>query len=209
MMPDKSWCPNRLEDAELPSSESESQIMGMAHSSTIWTADQVRALPYDGKRYETVAGELLVTPAPGVPHQRAVGELMGLLRSGIPAGAGLEILPSPADIELDDRTLVQPDLFITPRIEGENQTWEGVRPILAIEVLSPSSARYDRVTKRRRYQREGIEYWIVDLDSRIIERWRGGDERPEIITERIEWRPTEYPATCSIDIVRFFQSVLG
>ena len=155
------------------------------------------------------AGELRETPAPPAPPPRAVGELLVLLRPGSRAGAGLEILPSPADIERDDRTLVQPDLFITPRIEGDNPTWKDVRPILAIEVLSPSSARYDRVTKRRRYQREGIEYWIIDLDSRIIERWRGGDERPEIMTERIEWRHAEYPATCAIDIVRFFQSVLG
>ena len=118
--------------------------MGMAHSSTIWTADQVRALPYDGKRYETVAGELLVTPAPGVLHQRAVYQLLTLLGSGIPAGAGLEILPSPADIELDDRTLGQPDLCITPRLEGAHPTGRGVRPVGALAVLSRSSARYDR-----------------------------------------------------------------
>jgi Uma2 family endonuclease len=43
---------------------------------------------------------------------------------------------------------------------------------------------------RRRYQRYGVpEYWIVDAAARLIERWRPEDVRPEVLTERIEWRP--------------------
>ncbi len=44
-----------------------------------FSAAAVRALPDDGKRYETVHGELLVTPAPGIPHQRVVGRLHAVL----------------------------------------------------------------------------------------------------------------------------------
>ena len=44
--------------------------------------------------------------------------------------------------------------------------------------------------KRRRYQRAGIpEYWIVDPDARVVERWRPSDERPEVASEILEWRP--------------------
>lgn len=182
--------------------------MGMPHTA-IWTADRVRALPHDGKRYETVAGELLVTPAPGVLHQRAVFELGLLLRSQLPPESGLEVLLSPADIEFDNRTLVQPDLFITRRVAGEDPGWKGVRPLLAIEILSPSSARYDRVTKRLLYQRQGIEYWIVDLDGQVFERWQQGEDRPEVLTETITWRTPQLPVAGALDIVRFYRSVLG
>jgi Uma2 family endonuclease len=61
--------------------------------------------------------------------------------------------------------------------------------MLAIEVLSPSSARHDRVRKRPLFQRHVPEYWIVDIDARLVERWRPGDERPEIITESLVWQP--------------------
>lgn len=183
--------------------------MGMPHASAIWTADRVRTLPEDGKRYEAVDGQLLVTPAPGVLHQRAVSELGFLLRSCFQPEMGLEILHSPADIEMDDRTLVQPDLFITRRVTGENPSWKSVAMLLAIEVLSPTTARYDRVTKRGLYQRQGIEYWIVDLDGRIVERWRPEEDRPEILTETIDWRSPESDVVCAIDLATFFRGVLA
>jgi Uma2 family endonuclease len=56
--------------------------------------------------------------------------------------------------------------------------------------LSPSTARFDRTVKRPFYQRVGVpEYWIVDLDARLVERWRPSDERPEIIIGKLAWRP--------------------
>lgn len=48
--------------------------MGMPQHTMLWTAEQVRAIPDDGNRYEVVDGELLVTPAPAKRHQRAVTE---------------------------------------------------------------------------------------------------------------------------------------
>jgi Uma2 family endonuclease len=47
-----------------------------------------------------------------------------------------------------------------------------------------------RTFKRRLYQRWPVaEYWIVDPDARIIERWRAGDERPEVIDHELTWKP--------------------
>ena len=118
------------------------------------------------------------------------------------------MLTAPADIELDTLTLVQPDLFLTRRIRGSTPRWSDADLLLAIEVLSPSTARFDRVTKRARYQREGIEYWVVDLDSRLVERWLPGEERPEMVTERLQWRSTISPGSCVLDLVAFFKGVL-
>ena len=62
--------------------------------------------------------------------------------------------------------------------------------LLAIEVLSPSTARADRHRKRVIYQSEGVpEYWIIDGDARLIERWRPMDERPEILSADLVWHP--------------------
>ena len=93
-----------------------------------------------------------------------------------------EALISPTDIEFSPRRLVQPDLFVVPMDGGRRpKTWRDISSLLlAVEVLSPSTARADRLRKRRIYQDEGVpEYWIVDLDARMVERWRPRDERPE------------------------------
>jgi Uma2 family endonuclease len=61
--------------------------------------------------------------------------------------------------------------------------------LLAAEVLSPSSARHDRVKTRPHYQRHVPEYWIVDLEARLFERWRPEDDRPEIVVQTLNWQP--------------------
>ena len=181
--------------------------MGMV-APTLYTAEMVRALPEDGRRYEVIDGALLVTPAPGVAHQRAIRELFLLLHPYVQDHQLGETLWSPADIELDPRTLVQPDLFVTLTRPKPGDTWQDVELRLAIEVLSPSTARYDRLTKRVRYQRQGVEYWIVDLDARVVERWAPSDERPEILGGELRWRPSAAAPELTIDLDAFFAEVL-
>ena len=185
--------------------------MGMPQARTTWTADRVRALPYDGKRYEVVDGELLVTPSPAMPHQRAVGELHLRLAEYLRSGSVGEVFLSPADVEFGPRTLVQPDLFVVPLIEGRRlRDWSEIRSLLlAVEILSPSTARYDRLTKRRLYQREAIEYWIVDLDARVVERWRPHDTRPEILSETLDWQPDPTRDALAIDLPAVFKDAWG
>ena len=77
-------------------------------------------------------------------------------------------------------------------------------------ILSPSTARADRHVKRRLYQRERVpEYWIVDVDARLIERWRPEDERPEILAEQLEWRPDPAHPPLTIDLPAYFRDVTG
>ncbi|MGH7629027.1 MAG: Uma2 family endonuclease [Gemmatimonadales bacterium] len=176
-----------------------------------WTVARVLELPDDGNRYEVVDGELLVTPAPSLLHQRAVQALYDRIAPFIkPHPIGSALL-SPADIELDERTLVQPDLFVAPLIQGRRpRNWQEIRQLLlAVEVLSPSTARADRQVKRRRYQRHGVsEYWIVDLEARLFERWRPADERPEILTERIAWQPLPDASPLQLDLLEYFAEIL-
>ena len=84
------------------------------------------------------------------------------------------------------------------------------RLLLAVEVLSPSTARADRDVKRRLYQAQGVpEYWIVDLDARLVERWRPDDEPPEIITDRIEWQVDPALPALMIELPALFREIWG
>jgi len=170
----------------------------------------VRALPDDRKRYEVIDGGLLVTPSPTGLHQRAVSRLIVLLDPYVNACGLGTVLASPADIELDREGYVQPDVFVTGLLGGrEAVAWNSGAPyLLFVEVLSPSTARSDRIIKRRRFQRAGIpEYWIIDLDARSIERWRPSDERPEILTEAIAWQPDPRHPPLTIELPAYFAKV--
>ena len=184
--------------------------MGMA-APISWTPDMVRALPDDGNRYEVVDGELLVTPSPTWTHQRAVLRLATLI-DGYVQKLPLDVMVAPADIELDAHGLVQPDVYVQGFVDGRHaRAWNAGAPLyLVVEVLSPSTALVDRTTKRRRYQRAGIpEYWIVDTDARVIERWRPQDMRPEVLADTIDWQPPSAAAPLVIDLPLLFSRVHG
>ena len=180
-----------------------------------WTAREVRALieeaPLATPRYELVDGELLVTPGPGGWHQLAVGELLLALKAYVEEqGVGLAIT-SPSDVELEADRITQPDVYVVSEHEWDRMIAEGwpVRELLlAVEVLSPSSSRYDRVVKRPLYTSHVPEYWIVDVDARVIERWRRGESRPEVLSQQLTWHPDGAAQALDLDIARFFSRVM-
>ena len=199
----------------LPRNFGAEQIMAMPALDTHrWTAAEVRKLTADNPlltpRYELVDGELLVTPSPGWPHQRTVKNLLVLLDAFLRATRVGEGLSSPSDVELEPEFISQPDLFVLSWAETRRVMREGF-PVyslmLAIEVISPSSGRHDRVRKRSKYQKHVLEYWIIDPDARLIERWRGGDERPEICTSQFAWQPPSDVPPFALDIEQFFADV--
>jgi len=62
----------------------------------------------------------------------------------------------------------------------------------------------DRQVKRRSTTTEPVgEYWIVDVDARIVERWRATDERPEIVTTSLKWHPEPSMAPFELDLPAF------
>jgi Uma2 family endonuclease len=162
----------------------------MPEAARRYTMDEVMALPSDGNRYELVDRELLVTPAPSFTHQRVVKHLCVALELYLErCREGAVLCISPANICWSREHLVQPDLFVVPAGEVTD-SWSSIQTLLlAVEVVSPASARADRVAKRRLYQRQGVAtYWIVDPDARLVEVWHPEDARPEIVTDRLTWR---------------------
>lgn len=182
--------------------------MGMA-APVYYTAEMVRALPDDGNRYEAVHGELLVTPSPREIHQRVLGRLhlaLGNYLERHPVGA---LYTSPADISWTPDTLVQPDLFVVALDEARAGEWSRFRTLLlAVEVLSPSSVRQDRFTKRRLYQEVGVAtYWVVDTVTRSIEVWTPEAVFPQTVTNVLKWHPAGEDEALTIPLDKLFRPI--
>jgi Uma2 family endonuclease len=182
--------------------------MGMA-APVYYTADMVRALPEDGNRYETVYGELLVTPAPRAWHQIVVKRLLVQLELYTLTEHVGFVLQSPADISWSDHILVQPDLFVVDSEEARTMDWTRMKTLpFVIEVLSPSTTRYDRFTKRRLYQDVNIPaYWIVDADKHQVEVWTPEAEVPRLETERVTWSPPGSSVPFTVELAELFRAV--
>ena len=161
-----------------------------------------------GERWELVDGEVLVTPSPHWTHQRIVGRLFSQIDEYVRAQRLGEAFVSPLDVKLEPGLVLQPDVLVVPAGELRRHSDIVRRLLLAVETVSPSSARHDRVTKRPHYQRHRVsQYWIVDDVSRTIERWTPDDERPELLAERLVWHPTGATEPFVLDLARFFEEV--
>ncbi|MFN2397363.1 MAG: Uma2 family endonuclease [Gemmatimonadaceae bacterium] len=184
----------------------------MATASKLWTVEEVWELPDDGNRREVIDGELLVTPSPTWRHGDAAMALYDRIKPYVSGHNVGHVKVAPQDVVYGERTLVVPDLFVVPLVDRRKpRAWtEAGSILLAVEVLSPSTARWDRQVKRRLYQRHGVpEYWVVDVDARLVERWRPGDTRPEILSDSISWQPDPTHPALIIDLSSYFVEVTG
>ena len=125
------------------------------------------------ERRELRWGTLVREPAPRYGHQAVLTNLTAVLARHVREQALGRVCVSPVDVVLDDaRALVlQPDLIFvsTDRLAIlRDRVWGA--PDLVIEVLSPGSARRDRVEKLRWYRQYGVrEYWLVDTHAATID----------------------------------------
>jgi len=182
--------------------------MGMV-APVYYTAEMVRALPEDSNRYETVHGELLVTPAPRPWHQEVVDRVRDRLKAYLAHQPGWHLFSAPADISPATDVLVQPDLFVVPIAQARTLEWAQLRHLeLAVEVLSPATARADRFTKRRLYQEMRVPaYWIVEPDEHLIEVWTPAAASPVVERERVVWLPAEAREPLVLEVPELFRPI--
>ena len=182
------------------------QTMRMPLSRHRWTASAVRNFPPDGNRYECVDGTLLVTPAPSLSHQRLQSQLGFLLNLYLAEQRIGELFYAPLDVQPDKYTLLQPDLLVLPFVNGQpaRKVFDGGRCLLFCEILSPSSRRHDRFTKRIKFQKMGTECWILDSENRCVERWLPSDADPQECTVALRWEPQGATRPLEIDLVALF-----
>jgi Uma2 family endonuclease len=137
-----------------------------------WTYDDYAALPDDGNRYEIVNGVLIMAPAPSPEHQSIAVRIAYYMFPHIDlAGIG-KLLTAPLDVDLGPKNVYQPDLVVVLNTHLDRVAEKKIigAPDLVVEVASPSTAAYDRLTKYEKYAHAGIiEYWIVKPKSRSVE----------------------------------------
>ncbi len=131
-------------------------------ASTPFTVHDLEGMPDDGRRYELVDGELLVSPAPGLRHQTISYRLHRLLDDGCPDD--LYVVASPFAVQTDLSNELQPDVLVA-RFDELTEKNLPTAPVLAVEVLSPSGRLIDLNLKRAAYERMGTpSYWVLDPD---------------------------------------------
>jgi Uma2 family endonuclease len=137
-----------------------SRLAGLARDG-VFTWDDLQAMPEDGFRWELVDGQLLVTPAPRLRHQRAIRRLCRLLTAACPGE--LEVVLSPYDWKISLTTVFEPDLMVVRQDQLDlDEPFTGT-PLLVVEVRSPSTAATDETLKRQQYEQHGAAaYWLVD-----------------------------------------------
>ena len=139
-----------------------STTTGLPSGRSLTYAD-LEHMPDDGHRYELLDGVLIVSPAPRPLHQRAVLHLAIRLSAACPRE--LEVLVAPLDVVLAVDTALQPDVLVARRSDLTTKNLPAA-PVLAVEVLSPSTRRIDLLLKRSRYEAAGVaSYWVVDPDA--------------------------------------------
>lgn len=141
------------------------------------TIAELEALPDDGNRYELFEGELFVSRAPSLSHQRILGNLHAKLRAYLDQNPSGEILLTPGVIFDEFNSAIPDAVFLTNQQVKNVGAGERIleAPALAIEIVSPGkeNARRDREVKRQVYSKFGVkEYWIADLEKRALEIYR-------------------------------------
>ncbi len=110
-----------------------------------------------------------MSPAPNIKHQRVSGNLYVELALALRNKNCLCQIYQPIDYKIAEDTVVQPDLLILCKQPNE-ATFLDFPPALVVEILSPSTAHKDRITKYELYEQEKIPYYlIVDADKKLVE----------------------------------------
>lgn len=150
------------------------------------TVADLDACPDDSNRYELIGGELFVSRAPGIPHQRVILNLEVSISNYLKENP-IGILVPGAGAIFSDYDAVIPDLAFV-----RNERWDQVVTgekftgalDIVIEVISPGAEnrRRDLLVKRQLYGKYGVEeYWVVDSENRLVEVYRLQEDRLESV----------------------------
>ena len=169
----------------------------------------------DEERWEIIDGEPYnMSPAPGMTHQKISGEIYSQIHNFLEDkpcdvfSAPFDVsLPEPGESEEQTSTVVQPDIVLICDEEKLSEKGCTGPPELVVEIVSPSEASRDQITKRRLYEKKGVaEYWIVHPSDRIL--WRyvlsgGSYGKPEVF-DNTGTPPVEILPEFELDLLKVF-----
>jgi len=124
----------------------------------------------DDERWELVDGVAMAMAAPSAAHQRLLGRLFRVFADFL-NDKPCELFIAPFDVLIPDGdeaeddidTVVQPDIMVFCDDRKVLEKYARGAPELAVEILSPSTSKWDQNDKFRRYERAGVrEYWVID-----------------------------------------------
>ncbi len=144
-------------------------------TSTKLTYEDYCLLPDDGRRHEIIDGEHYVNPSPNTKHQTALANLFYALMHHVREHRGGRVFSAPYDVVLSTFDVVEPDIIFVSEARKHIITEANIKgaPDLVIEILSPSTRKYDEIVKLKRYDAMGIpEYWIVDPENESVKIFR-------------------------------------
>ena len=163
----------------------------------------------DSGRYELEDGRVISMPAETFGHVKIKDLVKDALKAAIARSSIPYIsLPDGMAVRIDGKTAFEPDVLVVALPEPPLDALEIANPIIVVEVLSPSSARHDRITKRRFFLSHGVPtYWVIDGEAEAFEFWTPGDDRASLIDDCLVWQPVENVPAFELDVRRFFADV--
>ena len=135
------------------------------------TAEDYRALPEGGQRYQLIEGDLYMSPSPNRFHQDISLNIAVIIANYLGSHPIGKVYDAPLDVYLDNDNVFQPDLVFVARENYRVLTNAGIEgvPDLVIEILSPGTAKLDRNAKQRIYAQRGVkEMWLVDPETTTV-----------------------------------------
>jgi Uma2 family endonuclease len=177
---------------------------------TGWTYSEFARLPNDGNRYEVIAGELYVTPAPRPRHELISQRLNIQLANFVNQHRLGWVFTAPIDVLFAEGEYVEPDLVFVRRERVGIISDRGIEaaPDLIVEILSDSTATLDRGAKLRQYTRFGVPlYWIADPEAQRLEVYQllGDPGTPVLAADTVTWTPVAGGPSLTIEVPPLFR----
>lgn len=173
-------------------------------------------LSWEGNdRYELIDGEAYMMATPSRIHQEVSGEIFRQIANYL-EGKKCKVYAAPFAVRLFEKngedpedvdTMVEPDLSVV--CDSNKLDDHGCKgaPDLAIEILSPSTQRHDRLVKLNLYQRAGVrEYWIVSPEERTVQVFlqQDGTLRPHEVYDRRGVAKVNVLEGCFVELSKVF-----
>jgi Uma2 family endonuclease len=144
----------------------------MLTSDVLVTRADYEVMPEGPPYFQVIEGELVMSPSPRTFHQVIAGRIFALILRHLEKHPIGEVFIAPLDVHLNDINIYQPDVIFVSNERMTIITEKGIEgaPDLVVEILSPSTARFDQGPKRKVYAQTGVkELWVVDPDAQAIQ----------------------------------------
>lgn len=188
--------------------------MAIAKEQKKYTFDDYEKWPED-ERWELIDGAPYMLAPPSRKHQEISGELFRQLANYL-QGKACKVYPAPFAVRIPDgcekenkdiKNVFEPDIsIICDKSKLDDKGCTGA-PDLIIEIISPSSAKTDKVIKFLKYEQAGVkEYWIVEPDQKLLSVFKLENNRygrPHMYTEEDTIEVTSFP-DLKIDLSTIF-----